>query len=256
MINLRQAPAAVIPAAAEKPIMQLRNVAKSYKTAAGDFLALRGIDLDIYPGEFIGILGKSGAGKSTLVNMVTGVDHLTAGEIWIGDAGLHKMSENQIAAWRGRNMGVVYQSFRLMPTISILHNVMLPMDFGGSFRRKDSPRIALELLRQVELEDHVHKLPNAISGGQQQRVAIARALANDPAILVADEPTGRLDSSTADTIMGIFENLARQGKTILMVSHDMSLFDRFSRVVWLADGQITDEAQFNIHRDGHGAHIS
>lgn len=254
MINLREAPAEPVTISAEKPIIQLQNIAKNYKTAAGDFPALKGIDLEAYPGEFIGVLGKSGAGKSTLVNMVTGVDHLTSGEIWINGAGLHKMSENEIAVWRGRNMGVVYQSFRLMPTISILHNVMLPMDFGGSYNRQKSPGIAMELLRQVELEDHAGKLPNAISGGQQQRVAIARALANDPAIIVADEPTGRLDSSTADTIMQIFENLSRQGKTILMVSHDMSLFERFSRVVWLADGKLTDEPQFRTSGDSHGAH--
>ncbi len=253
MINLQQAPAAILSSPVEAPIIQLRNVVKSYKTAVGDFFALKGIDLEIYPGEFIGVLGKSGAGKSTLVNMVTGVDHLTSGEIWINNAGLHKMSENEIAVWRGRNMGVVYQSFRLMPTISILNNIMLPMDFGGNFRQKKSQKIALDLLREVELEDHAGKLPNAISGGQQQRVAIARALANDPAIIVADEPTGRLDSSTAETIMHIFENLTRQGKTILMVSHDMSLFERFSRVIWIADGKLTDEAQFHLTRGGHGA---
>ncbi|MCJ7532821.1 MAG: ABC transporter ATP-binding protein, partial [Anaerolineales bacterium] len=200
-----------------EPLIRLRGVRKTYRTAAGDFPALRGIDLDVYPGEFIGILGKSGAGKTTLVNLLTGVDHLTSGEIWVGGVPIHQLDENQLALWRGRNVGVVYQSFQLLPSLTLLDNIMLPMDFCGFFKPLISPARARELLRQVELEEHAYKLPTAISGGQQQRVAIARALANDPPVLVADEPTGRLDSITAETIFQIFTELIAQGKTIVMV---------------------------------------
>ncbi len=237
-----------------EPIVQLRQVSKSYKTLAGDFEALKGITLDVYPGEFIGILGKSGAGKSTLVNLITGADHLTGGEIWVNGEPVYKYRENEIALWRGRNLGVVFQSFRLMPNLSILDNVMLPMDFSGQFRIPKSANKAMELLRQVEIEEHARKLPGMISGGQQQRVAIARALANDPPIIIADEPTGRLDSVTADTIMKIFEGLVERGKTVLMVTHDTSFLDRFSRVVWMADGKLTNEPQIKPSWNGHGQH--
>jgi putative ABC transport system ATP-binding protein len=220
------------------PQIRLRGVVKRYKTAAGEFEALKGIDLDVYPGEFLGIIGKSGAGKTTLINMLTGVDHLTAGEVWMNGTPLHSMGENQLSLWRGQNLGIIYQSFYLMPSISLLHNVMLPMDLCGLYRSGQSERRALELLRMVELEDHAHKLPSAISGGQQQRVAIARALANDPPIIVADEPTGRLDSVTAEAIFQIFAHLIERGKTILMVSHDKSLARRVSRTLRIADGQV------------------
>jgi len=226
--------------------ISLRGVVKAYKTPAGDFLALKGIDIDIQRGEFIGILGKSGAGKSTLVNMITAVDHLTEGEIWVDGVAVHRLNENQAATWRGWNLGVIYQSFQLMSTLSVLDNVMLGMDFSNTYRPRRSPAIALDLLRQVEIAEHARKLPTAISGGQQQRVAIARSLANDPPILVADEPTGRLDSVTAETIFGIFEELVAQGRTILMVSHDPSFYHRYSRVVWLADGSLTDQVQFEV----------
>ena len=231
----------------DRPLIRLRQVTKNYRTAAGDFPALRGIDLDIYPGELVGVLGKSGAGKTTLVNLISGVDHLTSGEVWIGDTAVHNLNENQAAQWRSRNLGVVYQSFQLMPTLSLLDNVLLPMDFTGLYRGKRSARDALEILRQMELEEHAGKLPSNISGGQQQRVAIARALANDPPIIVADEPTGRLDSVTAETIFEIFEGLVHQGRTIVMVTHDASFARRFTRLVWLADGQVVDEPQFQIN---------
>ncbi|HEY9075058.1 MAG TPA: ABC transporter ATP-binding protein [Anaerolineaceae bacterium] len=221
-----------------EPLIRLKGVVKAYETAHGDFYALRGIDLDIYPGEFVGVIGRSGAGKTTLVNMLTGVDHLTSGEVWVAGTPVHKMSENELARWRGRNIGVIYQSFHLMPTISLLNNVMLPMDFSGSFRRGKSAERARELLRLVELQDHIYKLPSQISGGQQQRAAIARALANDPSIIVADEPTGRLDSVTAENVFQVFLKLVEQGKTIVMVTHDHTLAKRVSRVVQIADGEI------------------
>jgi putative ABC transport system ATP-binding protein len=223
---------------AREPLIRLRGVLKRYHTAAGEFEALHGIDLEVFPGEFLGIVGRSGAGKTTLVNMLTGVDHLTAGEVWVGDLRLDRLDENQLSLWRGQNLGIVYQSFYLMPSLSLLHNIMLPMDLSGLYRRGASEGRALELLRLVELEAHAHKLPAAISGGQQQRVAIARALANNPPILIADEPTGRLDSVTAEAIFQIFVKLLEEGKTILMVTHDPGLAGRFSRVVRIVDGRI------------------
>jgi putative ABC transport system ATP-binding protein len=228
------------------PLIRLRGVKKVYKNAAGDFPALRGIDLDILPCEFVGILGKSGAGKTTLANLITAVDHVSEGEINIGGVDVHTLNENQAAAWRGRNLGVIYQAFHLISSLNLIENIMLAMDFSGLYRPIRSKDAALELLHEVELEEHAYKLPGDISGGQQQRVAIARALANDPPILVADEPTGRLDSSTAETIFGIFENLVANGHTILMVSHDPGFVSRYSRVLWLADGLLTSTPQFAV----------
>jgi putative ABC transport system ATP-binding protein len=230
--------------AGEKPaIIQLRRVVKQYHTEGGVFPALKGVDLDVYPGELVGIIGKSGAGKTTLVNMITGIDHPTSGTIVVNGVQVHEMEENQLALWRGRNLGVIYQNFQLMPTLSLMNNIMLPMDFCGLWQRKNSPERALELLREVELEEHSYKLPAAISGGQQQRVAIARALANDPPIIIADEPTGRLDSVTAETIIQIFLKLAERGKTLVIVTHDESLAKRVSRLVRISDGQIQEDKQ-------------
>ncbi|MBE0697971.1 MAG: ABC transporter ATP-binding protein [Anaerolineaceae bacterium] len=224
-----------------KPLIEMRGVVKEYPTATEPFRALKGIDLTIYPGEFVAVVGKSGAGKTTLMNMLTGVDHLTAGEVWIDGTPVHGLSENQLALWRGKKLGIIYQSFYLMPTLSLLHNVMLPMDFNGLFHPRRSVQRGRDLLRQMELEDHAGKLPSAISGGQQQRVAIARAMANDPPIIIADEPTGRLDSTTAETIFRVFQALVDQGKTIVMVTHDQGLAQQVSRTIHLVDGQIAPE---------------
>jgi putative ABC transport system ATP-binding protein len=225
-------------------MITLHEVKKAYRTAAGDFWALQGITLEIQSGEYVLIVGKSGAGKTTLTNMITGVDRLTAGEVVVGGVQVHAMCENQQALWRGQNLGVIYQSFQLMPTLTLLDNVLMPMDFCGLYRGRRSVERAALLLEQVGLADHMDKLPAAISGGQQQRVAIARALANDPPVIVADEPTGRLDSLTAAVIFDIFEDLLQQGKTIVMVTHDRNLIRRVlrlpqGRVVELADGMIT-----------------
>jgi putative ABC transport system ATP-binding protein len=219
-------------------LIRMRRVTKSFETTTGEFQALKGVDLDIHPGEFVAIVGKSGAGKTTLINMLTGVDRLTSGEVWIDGVPVHALDENHLALWRGRKLGIIYQSFYLMPSLSLLQNVLLPMDFCGLYQGRQSKGRGLDLLRQVELHEHAHKMPSAISGGQQQRVAIARALANDPPIIIADEPTGRLDSVTAEVIFGIFQELVKQGKTILMVTHDRSLAARVPRTIHIADGEI------------------
>lgn len=225
------------------PIIELNEVSKTYSTAAGEFTALKGVNLTIDSGEFLGVVGKSGAGKSTLLNMINGVDQLTNGEVIVhadgGSTSVHGMNENQRALWRGRTMGVVYQSFQLLPMLNLVDNITLPMDLSNNFHPRRSRERAMELLKLVELEEHANKLPAFISGGQQQRVAIARALANDPPILVADEPTGSLDSITADHIFEVFEHLVGdQGKTIVMVTHDTSLASRFSRSLTIADGEL------------------
>ena len=231
------------PGHASRPVIELRGVVKVYSTAAGDFTALNGINLKVDEGEFLGILGKSGAGKSTLLNMLTGVDDLTGGEVIVRGNGrpvsIHSMKEDDLALWRGRTLGIVYQSFQLLPMLTLIENITLPMDLCGSFKTRESRTRAIELLRLVELEEHADKLPTHISGGQHQRAAIARALANDPPILVADEPTGSLDSTTADVVFQLFERLVtEQGKTIVMVTHDGSLAGRFSRHVTLVDGEL------------------
>ncbi len=235
------------PANQSQALIQLKQVCKVYETAAGDFPALKEINAEIYPGEFLGVIGKSGAGKSTLMNMITGVDHLTSGEVIIHrdheSVSIHTLSEDALALWRGRSVGVVYQSFQLLPMLTLVENIMLPMDFCGLYSRSESRARALELLQMVELEEHANKLPNYISGGQQQRVAIARALANDPPILVADEPTGSLDSMTADHVFEVFEHLIKNGKTIIMVTHDNSLAPRFSRHLVIQDGEIVPDQE-------------
>jgi len=228
--------------ASTQSLIELRGVVKVYSTAAGDFTALKGINMKVGAREFLGIVGKSGAGKSTLLNMITGVDHLTEGEVVIHNGSavsVHQMSEDKIALWRGQTLGVVFQSFQLLPMLTLVENITLPMDLCGNFNPKQSRARALELLRLVEIEEHADKLPAYISGGQQQRVAIARALANDPPILIADEPTGSLDSVTADHIFEVFEHLVtEQGKTIVMVTHDESLSPRFSRTMRITDGEL------------------
>lgn len=224
-------------------LIEMRDVVKVYATAAGEFNALKGINLEVGRGEFVGVIGKSGAGKSTLLNMITGVDRLTFGEVVVNTSGspvsIHTMREDEIALWRGRNLGVVFQSFQLLPMLTLVENIMLPIDLCGKFSPRQSRERALTLLRLVEIEGHADKFPAHISGGQQQRVAIARALANDPPVLVADEPTGSLDSVTADHIFEVFEHLVSdQGKTIIMVTHDQSLAPRFSRTLRIADGEL------------------
>ena len=232
-----------MPDKSSQPLIDLRDVVKVYSTAAGEFPALKGINMQVGAGEFVGVVGKSGAGKSTLLNMITGVDHLSSGEVVVRSddrpVAVHKLKEDEIALWRGQTMGVVFQSFQLLPMLTLVENITLPMDLCGNFHPRRSRERALELLRLMEIEEHADKLPSLISGGQQQRVAIARALANDPPILIADEPTGSLDSVTADHIFELFQHLVEdQGKTIVMVTHDQSLAPRFSRTLQITDGEL------------------
>ena len=219
-------------------LVDLKAVNKIYQSRSGKYLALENINLSVYPGEFLAIVGKSGSGKSTLLNMITGIDRPTTGEIVIANTKLNRLSEGKMAIWRGRNIGVVFQFFQLLPTLTVIENVMLPMDFCHKFSLRQRKSRALDLLRQVGLEDQKNKLPASLSGGQQQRVAIARALANDPPIIVADEPTGNLDSVTAAAMLQLFHSLVEQGKTIIMVSHDQDLVQQTSRTIYLVDGRI------------------
>lgn len=225
----------------EDYLIELKGIQKEFKTDAGPFLALKGIDLKIKKGEFVGVIGKSGSGKSTMINMITGIDRPSAGEVWVNGTPIHKFSENKMAKWRGVNMGVVFQFFQLLPTLTVIENVMLPMDFGHKYSPRERVDRAMEILSLMDVDNQAHKLPTMISGGQQQRVAIARALANDPPIIVADEPTGNLDSKTAAQVFDLFQKLVEQGKTFLMVTHDDDLAGQLSRVITISDGLLDHE---------------
>jgi putative ABC transport system ATP-binding protein len=222
-------------------LIRLSQVVKTYDTGEVPFTALRGVDLTVEPGEFVGLIGKSGSGKTTLINMITGIDRPTSGEVLISGTPVHALSENKLAVWRGRTIGVVFQFFQLLPTLTVVENVMLPMDFCNVHLPRERESFAMRLLEQVEMADQAHKLPAALSGGQQQRVAIARALANDPPILAADEPTGNLDSVTAEAVFVLFENLVAAGKTIVMVTHDNDIAARVARALHVRDGEIVDD---------------
>lgn len=225
-----------------EPLIVLRGVKKAYRTPAGDFYALKGIDLDIWPGEFVALLGRSGAGKSTLINMLTGIDRPTEGEIWIGGKAIHRMSESKLTQWRGREVGVVFQSFQLMPMLTCAQNVMLPMDFADLY---GSPRQqyarALELLAAVEIAEHADKLPSAVSGGQRQRVAIARALAMKPDVLLLDEVTSALDPELVGEVLNVIRRLADNGMTMVLVTHEMAFAaDTASRIIFMEAGRIAE----------------
>jgi len=222
-------------------LIDLRKLVKVYDTGEVPFTALRDVDLEIHAGEFVGLIGKSGSGKTTLINMITGIDRPTSGEVLIAGTPVHALNENQLAIWRGKTIGVVFQFFQLLPTLTVIENVMLPMDFCNVHDPLDRPEYALHLLEQVEMADQAYKLPSALSGGQQQRVAIARALANDPPIIAADEPTGNLDSKTADAVFTLFEELVERNKTIVMVTHDNDLAARVRRALHVVDGEIAEE---------------
>jgi putative ABC transport system ATP-binding protein len=223
------------------PVVALQQVVKTYRSSAGTFTALKGVDLQVEAGAFVSIIGKSGSGKSTLINVITGIDRPTSGEVVVDRVQIHALNEEQIAVWRGQSIGVIFQFFQLLPTLTAVENILLAMDYGRRHPRAERPERALYLLELVGMADQAHRLPNSLSGGQQQCVAIARALANDPVLLTADEPTGNLDSKSAEMVFHLFENLAGAGKTILMVTHDNELAVRAQRTIRLADGRIVDE---------------
>lgn len=234
-------PVSVDAAGNSRVLIELNQVVKTFHTPAGSFTALKNINLQVKAGEFAAVIGKSGSGKSTLINMVTGIDRPSLGEVFIGGTPIHNLNEDRMATWRGRSLGVIFQFFQLLPTLTVVENVMLPMELCNTYTRVERRERAMHLLSMVGLADQAHKFPSAVSGGQQQRAAIARSLANDPDILIADEPTGSLDSKTADSIFMMFEDFVRQGRTILMVTHDRDLASRVSRVILIADGEITDQ---------------
>lgn len=223
------------------PMVNVLDVNKYYHSDAGDYQALKSVDLQINAGEFVSIIGKSGSGKSTLLNMITGIDRPTTGEVYVNGSAIHAMSENQLAGWRGENLGIIFQFFQLLPALSLRQNVILPMDLAGKYSHRERRERADHLLELVGLADHKHKLPSLVSGGQQQRAAMARALANDPPILIADEPTGNLDSKTAATVFDLFNRLVAEGKTVIIVTHDSSLAKNAHRTALIADGEIVNE---------------
>lgn len=231
----------VVPIAAHPEAIRLSKVIKKFKNTAGEVTVLKGIDLNLIQGEFVAIVGKSGSGKSTLLNMITGIDHPSSGDVLVNGEEIYRMNESERALWRGRTLGIVFQFFQLLPMLTLLENVMLPMDYVNNYDFDQRPERAMKLLKLVGLQEFANKLPAAVSTGQQQSAAIARALANDPPILVADEPTGNLDSRSADAIISLFDQLVRDGKTIAMVTHDPSLTERTSRTIIISDGELINE---------------
>lgn len=231
------------------PSIQLRDVTKNYQAAAGVVRALRNVSLQMHAGELVGVVGRSGSGKSTLLNVVTGIDRPTSGEIVVAGTAVHQLREGRLAVWRGRNVGVVFQFFQLLPTLTVAENVALPMDFCDTYPTRERRARSLDLLERVGVADQADKLPLALSGGQQQRAAIARALANDPPVLVADEPTGNLDTRTGEAVWELFSALAAGGKTVVVVTHDPEVARWTQRIIRLADGALlADDAHATSRR--------
>ncbi len=221
-----------------EPVIALRQAGKTYATPAGPFVALSGVDLEVARGEMLAVVGKSGSGKSTLLNLIGGIDRATVGEVRVAGTSVHDASESVLARWRGRHVGVVFQFFQLLPTLTAIENVMLPMDFGDVHPPRERRRRALERLDRVGVAEQADKLPATLSGGQQQRVAVARALANDPPVIVADEPTGNLDSTTGRAVLDLFRALAAQGTTVVVATHERDIASLANRIVELADGRV------------------
>ena len=222
-----------------QPIVEIKDVVKKFRVGSSDVAILKGVSFHVQPGEFLSIVGPSGNGKSTLLNMITGIDRPSSGEIVVTGQRIDRMSEDRLAAWRGDQVGIIFQFFQMLPALSLLSNVMLPMDLAGKYKPRERRDRAAHLLEVVGLGDQMNKLPSLVSGGQQQRAAIARALANDPALLVADEPTGNLDSRAAHDIFNLFSEVVAQGKTLLMVTHDKEMARQVPRVIEISDGRIT-----------------
>lgn len=233
----------VAPKASATALIEVKQVEKSFTVGGNAIKILKGISMTVQPGEFVAIVGPSGNGKSTLLNMITGIDRPSSGEVFVTEQPLHKMSENAMAIWRGQNLGIIFQFFQMLPSLSLLQNVILPMEFAGKYTRKERQARALALLELVGLAEQANKLPGMVSGGQQQRAAIARALANDPPLLVGDEPTGNLDAKTANEVFELFYKLVDSGKTMLMVTHDKALAARIPRVVEIVNGLIASDTR-------------
>jgi putative ABC transport system ATP-binding protein len=223
-----------------RPLIELRAVTRAYASPAGTFRALDAVSLSLPAGAFVAVVGRSGSGKSTLVNLVAGLDRCSAGSIHVAGTAVHALDESALAAWRGRTVGVVFQSFQLLPTLTVAENVALPMDLCGTYPPREARARALALLAQVGIADQADKLPAALSGGQQQRAAVARALANDPPLIVADEPTGNLDVHTAELVLGLLADLARGQRTVVLVTHERDVARRVDLVVSLSDGRVVD----------------
>ena len=222
-------------------LIKLQKISKTYLGAGGGFTALSGIELNFTAGEYVAVVGKSGSGKSTLLNILTGIDHPSEGSVVFDGVEVHTLGESALASWRGKNIGIVFQFFQLIPTLTIVENLLLAMDFVKVIPKHERKQRAEMLLEQVGIGQHKHKLPSSLSGGEQQRAAIARALANNPPILVADEPTGNLDSQTAEAILSLFKQQVTVGKTVIIVTHDKSASSRFDRVITLRDGVVESD---------------
>jgi putative ABC transport system ATP-binding protein len=219
-------------------MISLQNISKTFQTPAGTFTALKDITLEIKGGEFVGLIGKSGSGKSTLLNMIGGIDRPSSGSVAVGNTAIQDLKENKLASWRGRTVGFVFQFFQLLPTLTAVENIMLPMDFSNLFPVRERRKRALNLLERVDLSNHADKLPATLSGGEQQRVAIARALANEPSVVLADEPTGNLDSVTADSVFDLFREMANVGTTVLIATHEADIARVIDRTVEISDGAL------------------
>ncbi|MEW5958766.1 MAG: ABC transporter ATP-binding protein [Chloroflexota bacterium] len=236
-----------------QPIVEVRQVIKKFIVGHNtEITILKGISFKVYPGEFVMIVGPSGNGKSTLLNMCTGIDYPSDGQVLVTGQDIHEMDANSQSLWRGQNVGIVFQFFQMMPTLTLFHNVMLPMELAGKFSGRERKERAEYLLELVGLKEQMHKLPSMVSGGQQQRAAIARAIANDPPLLIADEPTGNLDPKSAQTVFDIFQKLVEEGKTIMMVTHDQELALRVSRQIEIVNGRITKD-EHRQRRDWAGS---
>jgi putative ABC transport system ATP-binding protein len=223
-------------------VIAVRGLVKTYPLPAGDFTAVDSIDLQVGVGEFVTVVGRSGSGKTTLLNLLAGIDRPTVGQIVVAGEPVHELRGSKLAAWRGRTIGLVFQFFQLLPTLTVAENVMLPMDFCATVPARQRRPRALGLLDRMGIAAQADKLPSALSGGQQQRAAIARALANDPPVLLADEPTGNLDSATSDSVLDLFAHLAADGTTVVMVTHERDVSRFATRQVTLVDGRVSDDS--------------
>lgn len=236
-----ESPTSVAPGASASAHIEVRHVSRQYHTAAGPFTALDDVSLAIGKGEFVAVVGESGSGKSTLLSLLAGIDRPTQGEVIVAGTAVHSLAEHELSSWRGKAVGIVFQFFQLLPTLTAVENVMMPMDFCGMYQPRERRVQAMALLERLGVASQADKLPHTLSGGQQQRVAVARALANGPAVLLADEPTGNLDSRTSDAMLELFAALAREGQTIVMVTHEQRALSHAQRVVTLVDGRVTGD---------------